>query len=281
MKYFRNLVFCFLGHPFYSGVTIGNGFQVKHQLSGALFQTSGHKVLGTKQDNRFRIGDHIFFFLGIVLVVLLAILLGWFVQLVLAFFVNSAEHSFQPRQLFAYLSLGAGLLILIYIIAARFVGITSRKQEYHACEHKVILCASNRLEPTPEALKAIPKSSAYCGVSIRMLLAETLLFVGFNAIVAGGQGGAWGIAGSIFSISFLAGASTMLILVTLSAMKKQVTTRFVLLVLPLAVISLPIWILPLLIEQLLFLKEPSDEILQEGVELAQRMYEELGITPQS
>jgi len=115
--------------------------------------------------------------------------------------------------------------------------------EYHACEHKVLHLLYERLEPTIENLKKMPKTSLRCGNTPLALIVLFICFVVLTSFLYFGD------------LKFL--------------------PQLIYKIPPLIVILDSSVSLAFILHPFLTLKEPRESILQEGVEIAKKASENL------
>lgn len=139
-------------------------------------------------------------------------------------------------------------------------------QEYHACEHKLIALLYEGVPITKETLKSAPKNSYRCGSVLTTFIYEckiitvvtiilTLLSLTMELHLA---------MPIIFFLCFFAG------IIAIDSMGKKMR-----------LLSATLLILPPIAEYFLFLNNPRDSIIEEGVELGKQIENQLAEWAQS
>lgn len=271
LKYFRNLVLCFSGGG-YGGRASGQGFEIQLGLFSS-WSTRGHSTTQYPPTTTRTFWFAIILLIGIGIT---AALLDLFVQRIFGFPENADGHWSQLLRLGGYFYLLVATISFLVILRERAVETAREEREiwaYHATEHKVIVCVSNRLPPTPETLKRVPKTNIACGSARKAcyFVSQFLMGLSFLAISTSNP--------VLFVVIFVLWGGRLIYerIITHELVDQPFLSLWMRGV---VILTLPFTALPLLIEKFFFLHEPSDEILQEGVELAQQIYEDLGIVPE-
>lgn len=132
----------------------------------------------------------------------------------------------------------------IYIAALVKVRGKDQWRQYHGCEHKVISLVEEGLEPTIENLRKMPKVHVFCGTSLVSMVFLTPLVFDLVLLLSYGQ------------LNYVAES-------------ERLQTNLIMALLAGLLLSIPA------IQRFFTVKEPSEAVLQEGVEVAKRTYQVL------
>jgi len=147
--------------------------------------------------------------------------------------------------------------------------------EYHACEHKIAILIESGLWPTKEVLNKVPKNLYRCGTSMLMSILVYLAVIGAGLVIDNRIVLAIGVTylalfpcKVILAVMSLAIARQDWPLGKLAFLYSRLVMEISLMLFSFAAV------MPLVMEYLFMLREPSEKIAEEGLALAQKIYSE-------
>lgn len=139
---------------------------------------------------------------------------------------------------------------------------------YHAAEHKTIILLEKNLDPTFENFKKCPKTTLACGSS-QVFLSFWGLFWLFLIPITASLG--WLGVAHILNFALIASFLSFYFLPAAKILEKKGFPRVFAIRIILALIGLPLTLPGLLFEKALALSEPTPEIIEEAMEVAQEI----------
>lgn len=174
------------------------------------------------------------------------------------------QWDFHASTIFASYLFGLSFVRLLRPVTFR-IREPAQILQYHACEHKTIAVLGRSLPPSISSLHEMNKTTIYCGFSTNMHWVQ-VLFIGGLLFTFGSQSILWVIFGLQLGGYFCNDALSYF----LNRAVHFTGRKYILWML--YVPFIPLWIVPLSVERIFGLKEPTDEMLQEGMEAAMEVY---------